>query len=81
MVGINADQFAENHLESNEILTWKWIQEYPDKLWNRVETRECRQERHRLKFLQYLYLHLRKKNIYLKFEFTATAEEAMWRPR
>ena len=149
MVCLSADQFAENHLESNGvdvkrsklearsgILTWKWILEYPDQLWNRVETRECRQERHRWNFLQYLHLHLRQKNkylkceakectqkhsglelsgqrsaelpdarharllvqgshtlvnarhvkmpgknTYLKFEFTATAEEAMWRPR
>ena len=137
MVCLSADQFAENHLESNGvdvkrsklearsgILTWKWILEYPDQLWNRVETRECRQERHRWNFLQYLHLHLRQKNkylkceakectqkhsgdarharllvqgshtlvnarhvkmpgknTYLKFEFTSTAEEAMWRPR
>ena len=83
-----------NHLESNGvdvkrsklearsgILTWKWILEYPDQLWNHVETRECRQQRHRWKFLQYFHLHLRQKTTYLKFECTATAEEAMWRPR
>ena len=81
MVCLSSDQFAENHLESNGvdvkrlklearsgILTWKWILEYPDQLWNRVETRECRQERHRWKFLQYLHLHLRQKNKYLKCE-------------
>ena len=63
------------------ILTWKRILEYPDQLWNHVETRECRQQRHRWKFLWYLHLHLRLKNSYLKCEFTATVEEAMWRPR
>ena len=81
MVCFSADHFAENHLESNGvdvkrsklearsgILTWKWILEYPDQLWNRVETRECRQERHRWKFLQYLHLHLRQKNKYLRYE-------------
>ena len=65
-VCLSADQFAENHLESNGvdvkrsklearsgILTWKWILEYPKQLWNRVEMRECRQERHRWKFLHY----------------------------
>ena len=74
MVCLSADQFAENHLESNGvdvkrsklearsgILTWKWILEYPDQFWNHVETRECRQQRHRWKFLQYLHLHLRQK--------------------
>ena len=88
MVCLSADQFAEHLLESNGvdvkrsklearsgILTWKWILEYPDQLWDRDETRECRQERHRWKFLQYLHLHLRLKNTYLKFEFTETAEE------
>ena len=50
------------------ILTWKWILEYPDQLWNRVETRECRQERPRWKFIQYLHLHLRQKNTYPKCE-------------
>ena len=68
MVCLSADQFAENHLESNGvdvkrsklvgrngILTWKWILEYPDQLWNRVEIWECRQVRHRWKFLQYLH--------------------------
>ena len=24
---------------------WKWILEYPDRLWNHVEMRECRQQR------------------------------------
>ena len=93
MVCPSADHFAENHLESNGvdvkrsklearsgILTWKWILEYPEHLWNHVETREYRQQRPRLKFLQYLHLHLRQKNTNWKFEFTA-AEEAMWRPR
>ena len=91
---LSADQFAENHLESNGvdvkrlklearsgILTWKWILEYPDQLWNRVEKRECRQQRHRWKFLQYLHLHLRQKNTCSRCKFTATAEEAMWPPR
>ena len=63
------------------ILTWKWILEYPDQLWNLVEMRECRQQRHRWKFLQYFHLHLRQKNTYSRCKFTATAEEAMWRPR
>ena len=63
------------------ILTWKWILEYRDQLWNRVETRECRQQWHRWKFLQYLHLHLRQKNTYSICKSTATAEEAMWRPR
>ena len=71
MVCLSADQFAENHLENNGvdvkrsklegrsgILTWKWILEYLDQLWNHVETRECRQQRPRWKFLQYLHLHL-----------------------
>ena len=59
MVCLSADQSAENLLESSgidekrwklearSILTWKWILEYPDQLWNRVEMRECRQERHK----------------------------------
>ena len=47
---------------------WTWILEYPDQLWNRVETRECEQQRLRWKFLQYLHLHLRQKNKYLKCE-------------
>ena len=81
MVCLSADQFEENHLESNGvdvkrsklearsgILTWKRILEYPDQIWNRVETRECRQERHRWKFLQCLHRHLRQKNKYLKYE-------------
>ena len=81
MVCSSADQFAENHLESNGvdvkrlklearsgILRWKWILEYPDQLWNCVETRECRLERYRWKFLQYLHLHLRQKNKCLKCE-------------
>ena len=47
MVCSSADQFAENHLKNNGvdvkrlklegrngILTWKWILEYPDRLWN-----------------------------------------------
>ena len=51
---VSADQFAENHLESNGVdvkrsklearsgvLTWKWILEFPDQLWNLVEMREC----------------------------------------
>ena len=58
--GDQMNQFAENHLESNgidvkrsklearsEILTWKWILEYPDQLKNHVEMMECRQQRHR----------------------------------
>ena len=62
MVCLSADQFVENLLENNEvdvkrselegrsgILTWKWILEYLDQLWNHVETRECRQLRHRWK--------------------------------
>ena len=81
MVCFSADQFAENHLENNGvdvkrsklegrsgILTWKWILEYLDQLWNHVETRECRQLRHRWKFLQYLHLHLRQKSTYPKCE-------------
>ena len=50
------------------ILTWKWILEYPDQLCNHVEMRECRQQRQRWNFLQYLHLHLRQKNKYLKWE-------------
>ena len=50
------------------ILTWKWILEYLDQLWNHVETRECRQLRHRWKFPQYLRLHLRQKSTYPKCE-------------
>ena len=81
MVCLSADQFAENHLENNGvdvkrlklegrsgILTWKWILEYPDQLWNYVETRECRQQRLRWKFPQHLHLHLRLKNTYPKCE-------------
>ena len=34
-------------------MTWKWILEYPDQLWNHIEMWECRQQRHRWKFLQY----------------------------
>ena len=92
--GLSADQFAENHLESNGvdvkrsklearsgILTWKRILECPDQLWNHVETRECRQRRHRWKFPQYFHLHLRQKNTYSRCKFTATAEEVMWHPR
>ena len=65
MVCLSADQFAENLLENNGvdvkrsklegrsgILTWKWIQEYLDQLWNHVETRDCRQQRYQWKFLQ-----------------------------
>ena len=48
---------------------------------NHVETRECRQQRPRRKFSQYLHLHLRLKDTYPRCEFTATAEEAMWRPK
>ena len=94
MVCLSADQFAENLLENNGadvkrsklegrsgILTWKWILEYPDQLWNHVETRECRQQWPRRKFPQYLHLHLRPKNTYPRCEFTATAEEAKWRPK
>ena len=94
MVCLSADQFAENHLESNGvdvkrsklearsgILTWKWILEYPDQLWNRVETREGRRERQLWKFLQYLHLHFGQKDMHSRCKFTATAEEAMWRPR
>ena len=79
MVCLSADQFAENLLESSGaavkrsklegrsgILTWKWILEYPDQLWNHVEMRECRQQRHRWKFLQYLHLHFHQKNACLK---------------
>ena len=81
MVCSSADQFAENHLESNGvdvkrlklegrngILTWKWSLEYLDRLWNHFETREYRQQRPRRKFPQYLHLHLRLKNTYLKCE-------------
>ena len=81
MVCLSAHQFAENLLESsgadvkrsklegrNGILTWKWILEYPDQLWNHVETRECRQQRHGGKFPQNLHPHLRQKSTYLKFE-------------
>ena len=59
MVYSSADQFAENFLENNGvdvkrskleersgILMWKWILEYLDHLWNHVETKECRQQRH-----------------------------------
>ena len=35
----------------------------------------------RRKFPQYLHLHLRLKNTYPRCEFTATAEDAMWRPK
>ena len=68
---LSADQFAENLLDSNGAddtrlklegrsgsLKWKWILEYPDQLWNHLETRECRQRRHRWTFPQYLHLHL-----------------------
>ena len=88
MVCLSADQFAENLLESNGvdvkrskleersgILTWKWILEYLDRLWNHVETRECRQQRHRWKPLHYLHLHHRQKSTYPRCEFTAAAEE------
>ena len=81
MVCLSADQFAENLLERNGvdmkrsklegrsgILTWKWTLEYRDHLLNHVETKECRQRRHRWKFPQYLHLHLRQKNTYLKCE-------------
>ena len=81
MVCLSADQFAVNLVESSGddvkrprlegrsgILTWKCILKYPDQLWNRVETRECRKERHRWKFPQYLHLHLRQKNTCLKCE-------------
>ena len=94
MVCVSADQFAETLLENSGvdvkrskleersgILTWKWILEYLDRLWNNVETRECRQQRHRWKFLQYLHLHLHRKDTYSRCKFTATADEAMWRPR
>ena len=77
MVCLSAGQFAENRLESNGvdvkrsklearsgILMWKWILEYPNQLWDHVEMWECRQQRHRWKFLQYLHLHLRQKNTY-----------------
>ena len=70
-------QSAENHLESNGVdvkrskfearsgsLTWKWILEHPDQLWNSVEMWECRQQRHRWKFLQHLHLYFRMKNKY-----------------
>ena len=69
MVYSSAVQFAENLLENNGadmkrsklegrngILTWKWILEYPDQLWNHVEMLECRQQRHRWKLLQNLHL-------------------------
>ena len=52
IVCLSADQLAENILEHsgvnvkrlklegrNGILTWKWILEYLDRLWNHVETR------------------------------------------
>ena len=78
---LSADQFAENHLESNGvdvkrskfearrgILTWKLILEYPDQLWNHVDMRECRQQRHRWTFLQNFHLHLHQKNKYLNCE-------------
>ena len=94
MVCSSADQFTDNHLENNGadvkrlklegrsgISTWKWILEYLDQLWNHVDTRECRQQRARRKFPQYLHLHLRLKNTYPRCEFTATAEEAMWRSK
>ena len=87
MVCLSADQIAENHLESNGvdvkrsklearsgILTWKWILEFPDQLWNHVEMRECRQQRHRWKFLQYLHLHLRLNNTYMKCEVKECAK-------
>ena len=83
MVYLSADQFAENHLESNGvdvkrlkldgrsgILTWKWILEYRDRLWNHVETWEFRQQRPRWKFPQYFHLHFRLKNTYQRCEFT-----------
>ena len=81
MVCLSADQFAENHLENNGvdvkrsklegrsgIVTWKWTLEYLDQLWNHVETRECRQQRHRWKFPQYFHLHLRQTVTCLKCE-------------
>ena len=74
MVCLCADQFAENHLESNGVDVKRsklegrsgngnGILEYPDQLWNHVEMRECRQQRHQWKFLQYLHLHARKTRI------------------
>ena len=49
-------------------LTWKWILEYPDQLWNHLERKECREQRHRWKFPQYLHLHHHLKNTCLKCE-------------
>ena len=82
LVGTKQTDVKRLKLEGRSgILTWKWILEHPDGLWNDVETRECRQQRHRWKFLQYLDLHLHLKNTYPRCEFTATAEEAMSRPK
>ena len=46
-----------------------------------LQIKGCRHQWLGEKFPQYLHLHLRQKNTCVKFEFTATAEEAMWRPR
>ena len=67
----------------DEVEFWRW-----NGLWSIWITcdftsrwRECRQQRHWWKSPQYLHLHLLQKSTFLKFEFTVTAEEAMWRPR
>ena len=77
MVCFSADQFAAHLLETSGadvkrskhegrsgIVSWKWILEYTDQFWNYVETKECRQQRPRWKFLQYFHLHRRLKNTY-----------------
>ena len=81
MVCLSADQFAENLMESsradvkrsrlegrNEILMWKWTLEHQDHLWLHVQMKGCRQQRHRVRFPQYLRLHLCQKSTCLKCE-------------
>ena len=73
MVCVSADQSAENLLVSSGadvkrskpkgrrgVLTWK--------LRLHVQMKRCRQRRYGMKFPQYLHLHLRQKNTYVKCE-------------
>ena len=77
MVCLSADQFAENlprqqwsRRETIEARGTKWNFDVENGLWNTWTnsgiTSTCT---------------LRQKSTHLKFEFTATTEEAMWRPR
>ena len=81
MVCLSADQFEENLLESSGadvkrsrlegrdgVLMWKWTLEYLDHLWLHVQMKGFRQQRHRVRFPQYLRLHLRQKSTCLKCE-------------